>query len=76
MPYDVLITDVGLPDGNGCDLVHAARARWPGLRIAVVTGWEPQMMGEIAGADLTLRKPLRADELLAFVAHPAAAEAR
>jgi signal transduction histidine kinase/ActR/RegA family two-component response regulator len=74
-PYDVLITDIGLPDGNGWDLVREARARWPALRIAVVTGWEPQV-DPAGAADVTLRKPLHADEVLRFVAAaPAAGEA-
>jgi CheY-like chemotaxis protein len=38
LPYDVLITDVGLPDGCGWDLVTAARARWPRLRIGSSPG--------------------------------------
>jgi signal transduction histidine kinase/ActR/RegA family two-component response regulator len=71
MPYDVLVTDIGLPDGNGWDVVADARRRWPAMRIGVVTGWEPRT-GPSAGtadarADFTLRKPLRADELLALV---------
>jgi hypothetical protein len=75
MPYDVLISDIGLPDGNGWDLVREARQRWPRLRIVVVTGWEPPLRPEAAMADLVLRKPLRADELLQFVAHQGAAPA-
>ncbi|HUX32481.1 MAG TPA: ATP-binding protein, partial [Gemmatimonadaceae bacterium] len=27
-PYDVLVTDIGLPDGSGWDLVSHARGRW------------------------------------------------
>jgi CheY-like chemotaxis protein len=70
MPYDVLISDIGLPDGSGWDLVRETRQRWPRLRIVVVTGWEPPLSPEPGVADLVLRKPLRADELLHFVAHP------
>ena len=66
-PYDVLLTDIGLTDGNGWDLVAEARARWPGIRVGVVTGWElrPEGAGE---ADFTLRKPVPTQELLARVA--------
>jgi signal transduction histidine kinase len=67
LPYDVLITDVGLPDGCGWDLVTAARARWPRLRIGVVTGWEPR--GDAAAeADFSLRKPVAPRDLLRLVA--------
>ena len=62
-PYDLLLTDIGLPDGNGWDLVADARARWPGLRIGVVTGWEGRTTGP-ATADFVLRKPVRTKELL------------
>lgn len=69
MPFDVLVTDIGLPDGSGWDLLTFARKRWPALRIGVVTGWEPAVVGyDPAGADFLLRKPFRAVELLAHVA--------
>ena len=66
-PYDVIVTDIGLSDGSGWDLVALARARWPDIRVGVVTGWEPGPTG--AGeADFTLRKPVPTQELLASVA--------
>ena len=37
-PLDVLVTDIGLPDGSGWDLVAFAREKRPALRIGVVTG--------------------------------------
>lgn len=68
-PFDVLLTDIGLPDGSGWKLVRVTRSEWPTIRIGVVTGWEPTVVGdESAGADFILRKPLRAVELLAQVA--------
>lgn len=67
--YDVLVTDIGLPDGSGWDLVTHARSRWPTLRIGVVTGWEPR--GNTAATDFLLRKPVRTSDLLAQVAAPA-----
>jgi signal transduction histidine kinase len=68
-PYDILLTDVGLPDGSGWDLVAFARAHAPGLRIGVITGWEPAAdTSEAQGAEFVLRKPLRATELKAHIA--------
>jgi CheY-like chemotaxis protein/anti-sigma regulatory factor (Ser/Thr protein kinase) len=65
-PYDVIVSDIGLPDGSGWDLIAEARKRWPTLRIGVVTGWEPR--SGPSEADFTLRKPVRTSELLANVA--------
>jgi CheY-like chemotaxis protein len=64
--YDVLVSDIGLGDGSGWDLIALARKRWPDLRIGVVTGWEPR--AGPSEADFTLRKPVRTTELLANVA--------
>ncbi len=65
--YEVLITDIGLPDGSGWDLVAFARARRPALRIGVVTGWEPRNERDPA-CDFTLRKPVGAEDLLEQIA--------
>ena len=35
---DVLITDIGLPDGSGVDLAHAVRIRRPNLPVIYATG--------------------------------------
>lgn len=65
-PFDVLVTDIGLEDGSGWDLITYARQRWPSMRIGVVTGWEPRA-GAGADGDFVLRKPVRTSELLAQV---------
>ena len=65
-PYDVLVTDIGLPDGSGWDLVEMARAAFPGMLIGVVTGWELSS-GASASADFVLRKPVAARDLLSRV---------
>ncbi|HEY4218892.1 MAG TPA: ATP-binding protein [Gemmatimonadaceae bacterium] len=66
-PYQVLVTDIGLSDGSGWDLITFARERWPSMRIGVVTGWEPKV-GAGKEGDFILRKPVRTSELLAQVA--------
>ena len=65
--YEVLVTDIGLADGSGWDLISYARERWRSLRIGVVTGWEPRAGAGVDG-DFVLRKPVRTTELLAQVA--------
>ena len=64
---EVLVTDVGLEDGSGWELAATARARWPRLRVGVVTGWDPATDPGV-DTDFVLRKPLRLPELLACVA--------
>jgi signal transduction histidine kinase len=69
VPFDLMLTDVGLPDGNGWDLVRSTKAAFPQLRVGVITGWEPTMGTERGdGAEFVLRKPLRAPELKAHIA--------
>jgi PAS domain S-box-containing protein len=66
-PLDVMVTDIGLPDGSGWDLVAYGRECRPSLRIGVVTGWEPRNEQDPA-CDFTLRKPVGATDLLAQIA--------
>jgi CheY-like chemotaxis protein len=65
-PFDVVVTDIGLPDGVGTELATRIRRRFPQIRVGVITGWEmrPESM---ADAHFALRKPLVAEELLAQV---------
>jgi len=66
--YDLLLTDVGLPDGSGWELVAYARAHVPKIRVGVITGWEPMVSADDAvSVEFVLRKPLRAAELLAHI---------
>ncbi|MCU0646796.1 MAG: ATP-binding protein [Gemmatimonadaceae bacterium] len=67
--WDVLITDLGLPDGSGWELIGLARDRFPSMRRLVVTGWEPRV-ADAAAAHLVLRKPVAAADLLAALHAP------
>ena len=66
-PVDVVVSDIFLPDGDGWAFVAELRARFPCLRVGVITGWELAPPPSVA-ADFTLRKPLAARELLERVA--------
>lgn len=50
---DILLTDLGLPDGSGLDVIRVCVARWPGCDIMVITmfGDEKNVLSSIeAGA--------------------------
>jgi CheY-like chemotaxis protein len=68
--FEVLVTDIGLPDASGWDLIPQARELRPSLRIGVVTGWEGHNAPS-EGADFMLRKPIRTADFLAQVADDA-----
>ena len=58
-PPDVLLVDLGLPDGSGIDVIRAAHAQWPGCAIMVSTsfGDEEHVLASIeAGASGYLLK--------------------
>ncbi len=65
---DLAICDVGLPDGNGLELVARLRGNRPRLPIMVLSGRSDESdfkRGFAAGADDYIRKPFLPDELLA-----------
>ncbi|WP_426195007.1 LuxR C-terminal-related transcriptional regulator [Massilia sp. DWR3-1-1] len=66
-PADVLVADLGLPDGSGIDVIRAARACWPDCAIMVNTtfGDELSVIGSIeAGANGYLLKDSTAETML------------
>ena len=72
-PVDLLITDIFMPGVDGLETIVAFRSRWPGLKIVAISGGGVRakrdylgVAGEI-GADVVMRKPVDADELLATV---------
>jgi PAS domain S-box-containing protein len=69
---DLLITDYLMPGMNGTELVGLLRARWPGLRVLIVSGYS-----ETYGlpSDLPrLAKPFRNSDLAASLANLQAAD--
>jgi two-component system cell cycle sensor histidine kinase/response regulator CckA len=45
-PLAALITDMVMPGADGEAVVHAARARWPGLPVMVTSGYAESLGGE------------------------------
>jgi PAS domain S-box-containing protein len=38
-PFDLVITDLGMPRMDGSELARHIKARWPGLPVILLTGW-------------------------------------
>ena len=73
---DVLVTDLGLPDGRGLDLVRTARAASATMGIVVLTMYsgDEQVIGAMeAGASAFVTKDASADEVVAAARHAASA---
>ncbi|MDF2463322.1 MAG: response regulator transcription factor [Ramlibacter sp.] len=67
---DVLLVDLGLPDGSGIDVIRAALVRWPTCNIMVSTafGDETHVMQSLeAGASGYLLKDSAPERLLAEI---------
>jgi len=63
---NVLLSDLGLPDGDGLDLVAKAKTIQPKLRAIALTGRESagdHQLGQKAGFDHYLTKPFDFHEL-------------
>lgn len=66
--YDLMLLDLGLPDGEGLDLVRSLRRRQDMMPILVLTargGLDDRVLGLDAGADDYLVKPFQIPELAA-----------
>lgn len=67
-PFDAMILDIGLPDGDGRVLCAALRAEGLVLPIIILSGRaeeEDVVQGLDSGADAYIRKPFQAAELTA-----------
>jgi two-component system catabolic regulation response regulator CreB len=65
---DMVVLDIGLPDGDGLTLCRELKAERPDLPVAVVTadvGEPTRQRSSAAGADRFLGKPFAPDEFCA-----------
>jgi DNA-binding response OmpR family regulator len=68
IPYSALILDLGLPDGDGIDLIRQLRQSGNSLPILIISarhGLDDRLLGLRAGADDYMAKPFSIDELIA-----------
>ena len=64
---DLLLCDLAMPEMNGVEFAAAARKRWPGLPIVFMTGYAEEKLLGPARAEDVIRKPFKAEELIARV---------
>lgn len=68
--YDLIVLDLGLPDGDGLEAIHLLRAQGASTPILIITARgsiDERVKGLDAGADDYLTKPFNNAELLARV---------
>jgi DNA-binding response OmpR family regulator len=66
--YRAAVLDLGLPDGNGLDVLRTWRARTVAFPVLILTArgdWQDKVNGLKAGADDYLAKPFQTEELIA-----------
>jgi GAF domain-containing protein len=70
-PFDLVITDLGMPGLSGWEVTRRAKAARPRTPVALLTGWGEQIDPAEArgrGVDFLLPKPCPLDDLAAVVA--------
>jgi CheY-like chemotaxis protein len=68
-PFDLVITDLFMPERDGLETIADLRARFPGLPIIATSGRTPALLSaaRAMGANEILQKPFSLDQLLALV---------
>jgi signal transduction histidine kinase len=68
--FDAVFTDLGMPEVNGWELAHQAKARERAPAVVLVTGWGFQLEEDAAnarGVDFVMAKPFSWDDVEAVV---------
>ncbi|HVP07688.1 MAG TPA: response regulator [Candidatus Acidoferrum sp.] len=69
-PFDIMITDLGMPGMSGLDLAAAAHQKHPQMPIAMITGWGAQLDHDevaVKGIRAILPKPFHLKDVKALV---------
>lgn len=63
--FDLVLTDYAMPTPNGLELAHAIKARAPGQRVVMLSGYADALptAGRPAEVDFVLRKPMSLEAL-------------
>jgi DNA-binding response OmpR family regulator len=66
--YDIVLTDLGMPDINGWEVARAIKSARREIPVLLLTGWADAVDPSAAGlVDGILKKPFGLDELAAAV---------
>jgi CheY-like chemotaxis protein len=63
IPVDLVLTDLRMPQMTGWDVVRDVRARWPHVRIGLITGTPEALWERREPVDLVIAKPVTVDGL-------------
>jgi DNA-binding response OmpR family regulator len=63
--FDLLITDIVMPEIGGVALISIIRKKFPAMPIIAITGWgeHPEDLASEAKADIVLKKPIELSEV-------------
>jgi signal transduction histidine kinase/CheY-like chemotaxis protein len=67
--YDLVLTDLGMPEMTGWDVARGVKARWPKVLVGVITGWQEsgRTDDDRRAVDLFVDKPVTFDALRAVI---------
>ena len=65
-PFDLMITDISMPNEEGLGIIRSLRKAHPGLKIIAISGAFAEALGDakLLGANAALAKPFTAELLL------------
>jgi CheY-like chemotaxis protein len=66
LPLEVVITDISMPNEEGIGLLLAMRRSYPGLKVIVLSGKDPELLTDalLLGAHALFRKPVTSSTVL------------
>ncbi len=68
--YEILVTDLGLPDISGWEVINIARQIEPDVVTGVITGWDvSEEEAKQKGVDFLVNKPFEANQIAQVVAN-------
>ena len=63
--FDLIITDIVMPDVSGIAVISVAKKMLPNLPLIAITGWgeHPEGLASEANADVVVKKPVQLEAL-------------